>query len=350
MSRGTRLRRALAAVVGLALLAGCQPGERPGAGTAAAGPYAKPDRLVPLADGRVINLRCRGRGSPTVILESGWGATSEAWIKVAPQIAPLTRVCAYDRAGYGFSDPGPLPRDGAAIVRDLGEVLDHEKLRGPFIVVGHSAGALYARLFAARNVDAIRGLILLDGTPERVRPGPIAQGDGLDGIRHRLQRCLSVAEAKPQPAPGDAQWGDCLPAKPNAQELASGQYARVWRNQLSELDEITGRTAMEVMRVGDLLQNVPLYVFTASATVEQSTSIRLGEPVSYWLLAHRDLASRSRYGSQQTVLSSHLIMVERPDVVIDAIREMVRASRAHTPPKPLSGDETVPEVPEIPVK
>lgn len=345
-----RLKRALGAVIGLALLTGCQPGKETSAAAAAESAYAAPDRLVKLDDGRVINLRCRGRGSPTVILESGWGATSEAWSRVAPQIAPLTRVCAYDRAGYGFSDPGPLPRDGAAITRDLAEVLSLEKLRGPYVLVGHSAGALTARMMAARNVSQVRGMILLDGTPAQLRPSALVQGDGLDGIRRRLQRCLAVAETHPQPEAGDERWGDCLGDNLSAHEMQTRRNPAVWRNQLSELDEINGRTAAEVMRIGSLLQNIPLYVFTASATVERTTSIRLGEPISPWLLMQRELASQSQFGWQQTVLSSHLIMVDRPEIVVDAIREMVRVSRTHTPPAPLPADEKMPDIPELPVK
>ena len=100
---------------------------------------ARPGDLVRL-DGRRINVRCLGAGAPTVILESGYEADSLAWWKVEPEVARFTRVCSYDRAGAGFSDPGPLPRDGAAIAADLDKALSAAGIRGPFVLVGHSAG------------------------------------------------------------------------------------------------------------------------------------------------------------------------------------------------------------------
>ncbi|MGH6965185.1 MAG: alpha/beta fold hydrolase, partial [Phenylobacterium sp.] len=86
-----------------------------------------------------------------MLLESGFGAGAFAWGQAQPIVARTTRVCSYDRAGYGFSDPGPSPRDGAAIARDLDAALRRAGERGPFVIVGHSAGGLYARLFAARR-------------------------------------------------------------------------------------------------------------------------------------------------------------------------------------------------------
>src|SRR5687767_4516826 len=95
-----------AAIVALNLLSGCQDGRLLATPAQA---DQKPGRLVTLPEGRAINLRCSGRGSPTVILEAGFGANAAAWSKVQPQLARATKVCAYDRAGSGFSDPGPLP-------------------------------------------------------------------------------------------------------------------------------------------------------------------------------------------------------------------------------------------------
>src|SRR5438105_2292686 len=109
-----------------------------------------PGMQVKLPDGRAINFRCMGRGSPTVIFESGFGASSRAWTEVQALVAPTNKACAYDRAGYGFSDPGPLPRDGAAVARDLDQALRAARLSGPYVIVGHSAGALYALLFMPR--------------------------------------------------------------------------------------------------------------------------------------------------------------------------------------------------------
>ena len=162
-------------------------------------PYAQPGRPVRLPDQRQLNFRCMGHGSPTVLLEAGFGAGSNAWSAVAPRIAGVTQVCAYDRAGYGFSDPGPMPRDGAAIARDLDAGLKAAHIAGPYVVVGHSAGGLYARLFAARRIKEVVGLVFVDSSVEHQTQrlqalfGP---GAGtLDGPERRPLRCLKLASA-----------------------------------------------------------------------------------------------------------------------------------------------------------
>src|SRR5258706_14151778 len=161
--------------------------------------YERPGRLVTLPDHRRLNLRCSGQGAPLVLLESGFGAGSIAWPKLQPMIAAATRVCSYDRAGYGFSDPGPPPRHGAAIARDLDYALSAAVLRGPYIVVGHSAGALYAQLFAGRRRKEVVGLVLIDPSvtyQDRRMAAIFGSGAGsMEPIRRRGQRRLAATEA-----------------------------------------------------------------------------------------------------------------------------------------------------------
>lgn len=315
----------------LATAGGCAP-----QGAHGQPPPERPGQLVDLPDGRRINLRCSGRGSPTVILESGFGAGAGAWFKVQPALARDTRVCAYDRAGYGFSDPGPLPRDGAAIVRDLDQALKAARIPGPYLVVGHSAGGLYARLFAARHAGETAGLVLLDPTVEQRRA---ASGeDGLGGIRARLQRCLGAAEV--EAAGGGAAPADCARQVPEAAGAPPAQRVERWRNRLSELDEIFGETSADVLRLGGLLDDVPTYVITASETANAAPRVLYPQPGSLLELQHQALAAQFRLGWQRTVFSSHLVMIDRPDVVIDAARAMIAAARASEPPAPLSPSES----------
>lgn len=299
---------------------------------------AAPARLVELPDGRKINLNCSGRGSPTVLLESGFGANASAWYKVQPALARRTRVCSYDRAGAGFSDPGPLPRDGGAIARDLDQALAAAKIKGPFVVVGHSAGGLYARLFAARRPSEVVGLVLLDTTVERRAPRPV--GDGLDGIRRRVQRCLAASELNPQPADSDAQWSGCLPAKGDAHARQVALRPDTWRNQLSELDNLFGRTSDQVFRASGVLRGIPLYVITASDTAAAAPSYGFDKPQSVLVLQHQAIARGADMGSQQTVFSSHMVMLDRPEVVVSATEELVRANREGGAPRPLPPSET----------
>ncbi len=117
-------------------------------------------------DGRKVYFSCQGSGSPTVILESGLGETSAYWGWIAPMVARDTRVCVYDRAGRGRSDEAPGPRDGVSVAADLHALLG--RLPGPFVLVGHSSGAQYVRLFAARYPSEVAGVVLLDPQPAEV--------------------------------------------------------------------------------------------------------------------------------------------------------------------------------------
>jgi len=300
----------------------------------------RPDMLVELPDGRHLNLHCTGRGSPLVILESGYGAGTNGWIPVQPKIAATTRVCSYDRAGYGFSDPGPLPRDGAATARDLDEALDAAHLPGPYVVVGFSAGGLYGRLFAARRPGEVQGLVLLDPTVERVAPSP--EADGLQGLRRQASKCLATAELSPAPPAGDPRWAGCMPRRGTPTEMTRIRSSEAWRNQLSELDSIFGATSAQAQRLNGLLRDVPAYVITASETAASAPTLGYGDRQSVWELQHLRMAMNSDRGFQRTVLSSHRIPTDRPEVVVETVLAMVKAVRAGTPPDPLPLSETAP--------
>ena len=128
--------------------------------------FLKPQTVAVLPDGRKLNFYCQGQGSPTAILESGWGTPSFTWARVQAQFSKSTRVCALDRAGYGFSDPGPLPRDSAAGVADLHAALQAAHLRPPYVLVGHSLAGFDARLYAYDYPREVTGLLLLDPPTE----------------------------------------------------------------------------------------------------------------------------------------------------------------------------------------
>ncbi|MFZ5720276.1 MAG: alpha/beta fold hydrolase [Pseudomonadota bacterium] len=303
-----------------------------GDGRAAAG--ERPGHLATLPDGRRLNFHCTGRGTPLVLLEAGYGGGVGSWAMVQPEIARFTRVCAYDRAGTGFSDPGPLPRDGAAIARDLDQALDAAGMYGPFVLVGHSAGALYARLFAARRPGEVQGLVFADPTVERVAPSPAA--DGLQRIRQGVRRCLSLAEEAPAPPATDPRWSGCSSAPgPDRRPWP----AEAWRNRLSELDSIYGPTSAQVFRTRGVVGDVPAYILTASETAVTAPTLGYGQTQSVWELQHVRMALDFGPGHQQTVLSAHRMPTDRPDAIVEAARSMVMAARAGTPPPPLPPSE-----------
>jgi pimeloyl-ACP methyl ester carboxylesterase len=115
--------------------------------------------------GHRLYLSCIGAGSPAAVLESGLGETSSGWSVIAHELARSTRVCVYDRAGRGASEPAPAPQDGAAVATDLHTALSLAQVAGPFVLVGHSTGGGYVRIFAGRYPKDVAGVVLLDAQP-----------------------------------------------------------------------------------------------------------------------------------------------------------------------------------------
>jgi pimeloyl-ACP methyl ester carboxylesterase len=112
-----------------------------------------------------LAIHCIGEGSPTVVLETGLGAPSEDWAPVQQEIAGLNRVCRFDRAGRGNSDPAPTtPRTCADMVADLRALLRNAGIPAPYVLVGNSLGGMNARLYAYRHPEEVAGLVLVDGS------------------------------------------------------------------------------------------------------------------------------------------------------------------------------------------
>lgn len=137
-----------------------------------AAPFRPPGRMIDIG-GRRMHMVCAGpaaSGRPTVLFESGAFGFSADWAVVQARLtAAGVRSCAYDRAGLGFSDAGPGPRDGVHVAQDLESLLRASGERGPFVLVAHSMAGIYVRLFADRNPDKVTGLVLVDATtPEAI--------------------------------------------------------------------------------------------------------------------------------------------------------------------------------------
>jgi pimeloyl-ACP methyl ester carboxylesterase len=277
--------------------------------------------LVRLSDGRRLFLHCTGQGAPTVILEGGFAATSGAWFKVQPVVAQKTRVCSSDRAGYGQSDPGPFPRDGLAVARDLNQALIRAGISGPYVLVGHSVGALYMRIFADLRPDDVVGMVLVDPSIEYQDKRFASQfGPGAGSVaplRQRAQRCLDAINAGAFPSTDPA-------LKSCAQDLR----ADVWHTQISELDTMWSATSDAVARGRRSYGDMPLIVLTADRTYGTSPAgVVVG---AFWSQLHREMAQRSTRGREEAVSnSSHMMMFDRPDAIESAIDEVVTAARAH---------------------
>ena len=143
------------------------PATTPTLSPAIAADYVHPHELIDIGKGRKMNLFCMGKGSHTVIFDSGLSDWSVIWALVQPGVAAQARACAYDRAGLGYSDPSDGPRSAIAIVEDLQNLIHAAKIATPVVLVGHSLGGFNMKLYAALHPKDVAGLVLVDPTEER---------------------------------------------------------------------------------------------------------------------------------------------------------------------------------------
>lgn len=113
-----------------------------------------------------LHLNCQGSGGPTIVLEAGGGETQLDWALVQPELAKQARVCAYDRAGLGWSETSPRPRTATVMADELHMLLDRAGIAGPYVLVGHSLGGLVARQFAVAHPHDVVGMVLVDSATE----------------------------------------------------------------------------------------------------------------------------------------------------------------------------------------
>jgi len=146
-------------------------------------------------NGRTMHLNCTGSGSPTLILDSGLGSDALIWGRVQPHLAETTRVCSYDRAGYGWSDTQPGPRDADHITADLHQLLQTAGVHGPLVLMGHSIAGLYIRDYAARYPQDVAGLIFVDGSTPLQDENPALAAAGETGLAQRASILVVRAAA-----------------------------------------------------------------------------------------------------------------------------------------------------------
>jgi pimeloyl-ACP methyl ester carboxylesterase len=306
------------------------------------GPNPRPPigKLIDIGNRR-LHILPTGEGSPTVVLESGGASWSLDWTLVQTEAAKFTAVCSYDRAGFGWSDPGPKPRSSRQITAELHALLTGAEIRKPYILVGHSFGGHTARLFAKTYPDEVAGVILLDARHEDFSSKMPPAWKNIERAGKGMYQVMLVASrigalnllGKLTGERSAPPFVMKLPPEVRPTYLEVGFQPKYFRANLDEL--AASPESDKQLSVTGSLGRVPLTVIRhgipemfASMPAEQAEQAE-----AIWQELQADLAARSS-NSRLLVAekSGHGIPVDQPNVVVDAIRRMVESARGATAP------------------
>lgn len=290
--------------------------------------------------GHELNIDCTGQGSPTVVLDSGLGVPAMGWNAVQPEIAKFTRVCSYDRAGYGWSDAGPLPRTSAQLAQELHTLLQNAGERPPFVLVGHSFGGFNVRVYNGRYPDQVVGVVLVDASQEdqdQLMPSSFKKFNEQQQRQQKTQELMApilnglgisrfMAGREPLPdGVSNDQWREYLYLS------LMPKFAQATASELQWFDE----SARQVHEAGTLADK-PLEVLTAGKNLDRKlvpASISqkdLDDLHQLWIndLQLREARLSTRGKRIMVSDSDHMIPFERPDAIATAVREVCDAVKS----------------------
>ncbi len=274
--------------------------------------YPPPGQMVDVGGYR-LHINCTGEGSPTVVIESGWGDMSATWGWVQPEVAKTTRVCTYDRAGMGWSEASPEPRTAREYAQELHTLLEKANEPGPYVLVGHSMGGFTMIVYAHDYPDEVSGLVLVDSQDlptsdvATFNPAPKPGGTSIPSFLARIGLVRLLAD--PLGAVEDLPDGD---------KQAYTAYAVSVRSVQTFTDEGKGMSeAGAQARAVNSLGALPLIVLTAGKDLDPKHTV-----------AQADLLKLST-DSQQFVAdqSGHHIMIDQPETAVAAIVKVVELVR-----------------------
>ena len=289
-----------------------------------------------------LHLYCAGEGSPTVILEAGAGSPSSGWVWVQEKVAVFTRVCSYDRAGFGWSSPASGPLSSEQVAATLHELLAVAGIPGPYVLVGHSDGGVYVRAFQALYPPEVVGMVLVDSSHESQNLRfPPAYLSTLQQQAWMMKACQAVAPF------GVVRltrlWTQLLPQAILSTQQGAAVLSTMYRASYC------GASADELEAVSDFLSqpqgpaslgDLPLVVISAGLSLDEMLAqtpraaiALMGEDTFAQIvqISHdlqTELVNLSTQGRQVIAEeSTHNIQWDQPDLVVDAIREVVEQAR-----------------------
>lgn len=279
-----------------------------------------PGEMVQVGD-HDLHIYCTGtnvNNNPTVILEAGGGDNYTTWHRVQPEISKYTKVCSYDRSGLGFSQRTTDQRTNADIVGELETLLNNANVNGPYIVVGHSIGGIYTRLFTKQNISQIKGLVQIDpGVEEMAKfdnePTPLIMNiqSGIIEFLFRIGVARIVMHLDPKIASIDPDIANIEIAFKSTMMINKNKYPEGYKT-FDNIQEIESASNFGML---------PVVVFSADQS-EQQAIASFGENAKNW---HADLAKKLSNNSKYIMVenSSHYIQNDQPQIIIDQIRSLM---------------------------
>ena len=280
-----------------------------------------------------LHLHCQGNGSPTVLVEAGSGSWSLDWRTTQEQIARTTRVCVYDRAGYGWSEAGPTPRTGSQMVDELHTLVTNAGIERPFVLIAHSFGGLTARIYADQYPEEVAGLVLLDtrhedftaAAPQEVTAAEEGAASSLQ-VGLLLERTGLIRLLGPLLAPPPQGVPETLHPLYRA-HFYQDKFLRALANE----GRAMATTEAEAAQTGNL-GDTPLIVLTHDPQhpmvipgLPTDVNRQVEELWQQTQQAMTNLSSDSRFIVAED--SGHNIHVDRPDLVSDVITQMISMAR-----------------------
>jgi pimeloyl-ACP methyl ester carboxylesterase len=291
-------------------------------------------------DGHTMRIACSGSGSPTIVLDAGLGNDGPIWGGVQPALAKTTRVCSYDRAGFGWSDALPSPRDADHIAAELHGLLAAAKVNGPIVLMGHSIAGMYIRDYATRYPADVAGLIFVDGSTPLQERNPAFRAAfakrPLDGIR-TLQRRALFSLGIPRLS-GECSRGipgfDASAARLQAQDVCHLQWHAI-DAEVASFD----RSGMETNHTGPY-GGLPILIFS------QDPAKADGEPrdiANAWNQMQEDLKKLSTHSRRIIAKgSTHYIQLDRSELIEREVPLFIEQIRG-TAPQPVNYGSTTTE-------
>jgi len=279
---------------------------------ASCGPESRPpsDQIVSVGSHR-LEMHLEGKGVPAVVIDAGISDQLDKLRPLQEVLAQVTQVMTYNRAGYGQSEPGPMPRHGGREAVELKALLEKAPVPGPYVLIGHSLGALNMQVFASKYPDDVAGMVLLDPPP-------------LSFILGREYKDLRVMAEQMT-----AEWqaiGDSTAKSTDAQEQARSSFFRMIASEHREMFGETAKMVEAVSTFGDM----PLVVLAAGKPNPAFGEVA-EEYKRYWVGQSRTLAARSTNG--KFILAegaTHYLYLDVPELVAQNILSVVNEVRAKT--------------------